>query len=147
MLFSATLASLQLTYGHCWGGSITNLILITAFLLLISLEANWESQNEVGFQSPTKHIMDFERGSFWFSVWCLKPTRPLPPNHVQGYMKSNSNFSIHIKWRYTLVSKPSESWVIPVLTGIWALEQFEETGSKYLDHVKLDIKSNPESRM
>ena len=60
------------TLGHSQGRSLTNLMLITAYVH-IRPEGHREPCNEVGSLSPAKHLAGFEPGTFWFLLQCLNP--------------------------------------------------------------------------
>ena len=63
--FDCYLAALQPTYGHYLGGSLTHLMLITAFLHILP-EGHWEPRDEVGSLSMAKRLVGFELGTFRF---------------------------------------------------------------------------------
>ena len=80
------LAVPQPTLGHSQGDSLTNLMLITAFVQL-QPKGNWEPRNEVGSLSPAECLVGFEPGTFWF--W-LQHLNPLDHRELKYYLFSNS---------------------------------------------------------
>ena len=70
--FNCYLAVPWPTLGHSQGHSLTNLMLITAFVH-IQPEGHWEPRNEVGSLSPAKHLAGFEPGTFQFLLQHLNP--------------------------------------------------------------------------
>ena len=53
-------------WGQCQGGSLTNLMLITAFWFLIRPEDQQEPRSEVVFKSSPEHLVGVEMWSFLF---------------------------------------------------------------------------------
>ena len=47
-------------------------MLITVFLHT-QTKGDWEPRNEVVSLRPVKHLVEFEAGTFWFSLQCLNP--------------------------------------------------------------------------
>ena len=72
LFFNCYLAVPWPTLGHSQGHSLTNLMLITAFVH-IQPEGHWEPRNEVGSLSPVKHLAGFEPGTFQFLLQHLNP--------------------------------------------------------------------------
>ena len=60
------------TLGHSQGDSLTNPMLITAFVH-IQPTGQREPRNEVGSLSPAKCLAGFELGTFRFLLQCLNP--------------------------------------------------------------------------
>ena len=60
------------TLRHYWGGSLTHLILVSAFLH-IRPEDHREPRNEVGSLSPAKRLVGFDAKTFRFWLQHLKP--------------------------------------------------------------------------
>ena len=58
--------------GHSQGDSLTNLMLITAYVPILP-EGHWEPCNKVGCLSPAEHLVGFEPGTFWLLFQHLKP--------------------------------------------------------------------------
>ena len=80
-LFKCYLAATQLTLGHYRGGSLTYLMLITAFLHIWPW-GHLELRNKVNSLCPAEHTMGFELGTFrfwqqrcpwWLDWWLIKP--------------------------------------------------------------------------
>ena len=65
IFFSCYLAVPRPTLGHSQGDSLTNLILITAFVH-VRPEGHWEPGNKVGSLSSDKYLAGFELGTFEF---------------------------------------------------------------------------------
>ena len=63
--FNCYLAVPQPTLGHSQGDSLTNLMLITAFVHIRS-KGHREPRNEVGSLSPVEHLAGFEPGTLRF---------------------------------------------------------------------------------
>ena len=63
--FNCYLAVPRPTLGHSQGDSLTNPMLITAFLH-VRPEGHWEPRNEVGSLSPAECLVGFEPGTFRF---------------------------------------------------------------------------------
>ena len=63
--FNCYLAIPRPTLGHSPGDSLTNPMLITAFLQFRS-EGHREPRNEAGFPRPAKQLVEFEPGTFRF---------------------------------------------------------------------------------
>ena len=53
------------TLGHSQGGSLTNPMLITAFVQ-VRTKGHWEPHNEVGSLTPAECLAGFELGTFRF---------------------------------------------------------------------------------
>ena len=70
--FNCYLAAPQPTLGHSQGDSLTNLMLITAFVH-IRPEGHWEPRNKVGSLSLAEHLAGFEPGAFQFLLQGLNP--------------------------------------------------------------------------
>ena len=60
------------TLGHCQGDSLTNRMLITAYVH-IRPEGHWEPRKEVGSLSPAERLVDFVPGTFRFLFQYLNP--------------------------------------------------------------------------
>ena len=63
--FNCYLAVPRPTLGHSQGGSLTNPMLITAFVQ-VRPKSHWEPHNEVGSLTPAKCLAGFEPGTFRF---------------------------------------------------------------------------------
>ena len=70
--FNCFLAVPRPTLGHSQGDSLTNPMLITAFVH-IRPEGHREPRNEVGSLSPAEHLVGFEPGTFRFLLQRLNP--------------------------------------------------------------------------
>ena len=71
-LFNCYLAVPRPTFSHDQRGSLTHLMLITAFLH-IRPDVHRESRNEVGSLSPAEGLVEFSPGTFPFSLRRLNP--------------------------------------------------------------------------
>ena len=63
--FNSYLAVPQPTLGYFWGNSLTNLMLITAFVQFRP-EGHQEPCSKVGFLSPAELLVWFELGTYQF---------------------------------------------------------------------------------
>ena len=74
--FNWCLAAPRPTLGYYRGGSLTHLMLITAFLHVWH-ESQYVPCNEIGSLSPAKHLVGFEQRTFPILIKTPQPTRPL----------------------------------------------------------------------
>ena len=70
--FNCYLAVRQPSLGHSQGDSLTNPMLIPAFVQGRP-KGHWEPCSKVGSLSLAKHLAGFEPGTFWFWLQCLNP--------------------------------------------------------------------------
>ena len=71
-LFNCFLAVPRPTLGHSQGDSLTNPILITAYVR-IRLEGHREPRNQVGSLSPAERLVGFKPGTFRFLFQRINP--------------------------------------------------------------------------
>ena len=61
------LATPRLTLGHSWGDSLSNLMLITAFVNY-RFKGHPKLRSEVGSINLVEHLVGFEAGTFRFDI-------------------------------------------------------------------------------
>ena len=83
------------TLGHSQGDSLTNLMLIAAYVR-IRPEGHWEPHNEVWSLIPAKRLADFELGTFQFLFQCLNKLGHSPHNtNIIKYIEYNHIYLLH----------------------------------------------------
>ena len=92
--FNCYLAALRPTLGHSQGDSVTNPMLITAFVH-IGPKSHREPRNEVGSLSPAKCLAGFETGTFLFLLERLNPLGH-SPRLISKDINRNILVSFHI---------------------------------------------------
>ena len=73
------------TLGHSQGDSLTNPMLITAFVHILP-EGHQEPRSKVGSLSPAKHLADFEPGTFRLLMQRLNPPGHSPQIEILDYI-------------------------------------------------------------
>ena len=69
--FICYLAASRPTLSHCQGDSLTNAMLITEFMILISTQRSPRVSYEVGSQSPAMNLEEFAPGTFRFLTFLM----------------------------------------------------------------------------
>ena len=92
LFFNCYLAVPRPTFGHSQRDSLTNSMLITAFVN-VQPKGYWEPRSEVGTLNPAKHLADFELRTFRF--WIQR----------QIYQKMACKILSQFKMTYLSISK------------------------------------------
>ena len=124
--FICYLAVSRSILGHCRGGSLTNRMLITAFLLLILTRRS--PYNEFLPWSLVEHLLGFEPGTFQFSMLISGFDLATRDSYftilVDRNLAENTYFTNHMEWteHRIMVLKPANKYQI-----IWHCHNLKNT--------------------